>query len=102
MNEDSDRSIILLGRLLASTHRIKIFTSLSNGLKTPVQIGHEVELEIPHVSKTLKELEEMGLVQCRTPALRKGRIYSLTEEGKRFAEILEHSYQPRRKSKIDK
>jgi len=89
--ENSNQNIELLGKLLASTHRVRVFLSLSNGFKTPVQICHEVHLQLAHVSKTLRELEKMGLVRCRTPDLRKGRIYSITEEGKRFAEILKQS-----------
>ena len=72
--------------LLSSKERKKIFLALMKP-KTPTQIAKEVKKGVPQVSRTLKLLVEEGLVECKTPEARKGRIYAMTKEGEK---LLEH------------
>jgi DNA-binding MarR family transcriptional regulator len=56
-------------------------------MKTPSELSRELGFSIAHVSKTLKELEKMGLVECMAPKLRKGKVYMSTESGDQFKEF---------------
>lgn len=46
----------------------------------------EVDLHLSHVSNTLTDLTEEGIVQCLTEERTKGRVYDLTELGQKIAE----------------
>jgi len=80
----------ILGFVLASGYRRKVLLALIEEPKTPKQIARHTGLRINHVSLTLKELRERGLVECMTPELVKGRVYVLTEYGKKLASQLAH------------
>jgi hypothetical protein len=44
---------------------------------------------LSHISRSLRELTEKGLVQCLTPNATKNRIYGLTELGQKvLSELL--------------
>lgn len=78
-----------IGKVLISKHRSSIALSLSRGLKTPSQIASETGIRLSHVSKTLSELQDLGIIQCETPMMKKGRIYTLTKEGIIIIRLLE-------------
>ncbi|MBI4981343.1 MarR family transcriptional regulator [Candidatus Woesearchaeota archaeon] len=80
----------LSGRVKASKHRLKVLTQLSSRIKTPTEIKDETKLSMPHTSRALAELNQWKLVQCKNPASKKGKLYSLTTLGKRVLEILVH------------
>jgi len=50
--------------------------------KTPSKIAKETKLAIAHVSRSLREFEDKGIVECKTPKEKVGRIYVLTKDGK--------------------
>jgi len=50
--------------------------------KMPTQVAKELKINLPHISRALKELELRGLAKCLTPSERVGRLYILTKEGK--------------------
>lgn len=50
--------------------------------KTPTEIAKEIKASTPHVSRSLKEFSDKGLVRCLTPKAKVGRVYELTEVGK--------------------
>jgi len=79
---ETRETLNLIGFILGSDYRQKVLFSLEKGIKTPKQISKETDIQINHVSNILKELSEKSLVECKTPALRKGRIYQITEKGK--------------------
>ena len=74
----------LIGFIEASKYRKKIVLSLEKGNKTPKELRDELGFYITHISSTLKELIEKNIVVCLTPELRKGRIFALTDEGKKI------------------
>ncbi len=82
MSEDINWELI--GKIKASEYRTRIVKVLAKGNKTPAELSKELNFHISHVSRALNELEKRGVVKCLTPKLRKGKIYSLTEEGKRI------------------
>jgi predicted transcriptional regulator len=77
-----------LGIVLASEYRKKIVMALSKGPKTPKQLSEETGILLPHVSSSLKILMQNGIVECLTPKLRKGKLYALTEDGKKILELM--------------
>jgi len=76
------------GYVVASSYRKKIILTLAKGETTPAQIAEEAGIYLSHVCATLADLSKKGLVECLTPALRRGKIYALRAEGRRVAEKL--------------
>ncbi len=66
-----------------------IVLSLYKGPRTPKQIADETKLYLSHVSQAIKKLIERKIVNCLTPNLRRGKIFTLSDEGKEIAENLE-------------
>ena len=73
--------------ILRSKQRTKIIKRLSLQ-KTPTQIADETKLAISHISRTLKEFKNKGIVECLTPKEKIGRIYQLTKKGKQVLKKL--------------
>jgi predicted transcriptional regulator len=83
-----------LGFVLAGKHRKRILIKLLDGPRTPTQLCYELSLLSEQVSRSLKELLAEGLVICLNPQTRKGRLYELTQIGKRIAlQIKERGYE---------
>ncbi len=70
------------GRLTTSEYRKKVALSLLAKEQTPKELAVSTGLHISHVSNSLRELTAMGLAECLSPELRKGRVYRLTLEGR--------------------
>jgi len=77
-----------LGFIKASEHRKKILLSLRDNPKTPKELVKETGFYISHISYDLRELSESGFIECKTPNLKKGKLFSLTELGKKIVEKL--------------
>ena len=71
--------------VVRSERRKSIILSLEKP-KTPTEIAKEIKASTPHVSRSLKEFVEKGLVRCLTPKAKVGRVYELTEKGKEIRE----------------
>jgi len=78
----------LIGKVNASSYRKKILESLSKEPKTPTILEKELDIKFSHISRALKELEDMKLIKCLTPELRKNKFYGITELGKEILEKL--------------
>lgn len=78
-----EEKYVVLGRIFASKNRLNVLLSLSEGLKTPSRISTDLDLHLSYVSKILGELVKMQLVECKNQKLMKGRIYGLTESGRK-------------------
>ncbi len=78
----------LVGKVNASTYRIKVLKELNNNNKTPSELENILKIKISHISRALTELTEIGLVKCLTPELRKNKIYSITKKGKEVLKML--------------
>ena len=77
------------GYIIASNYRLKVVRSLLIHPKTPKQISVETKIGLTHVSRTLKELATREMVQCINPQEVKGRVYTLTDKGKKVAKLTE-------------
>ncbi|CAD6368618.1 putative transcription regulator [metagenome] len=73
-----------LGFVLASEYRKKVMIALQDKPSTPSVISEKTKIYPSHISNTLSELVEKKLVVCLTPKLKKGRLYELTVNGKKF------------------
>ncbi|MGL6299115.1 MAG: MarR family transcriptional regulator [Methanobacteriaceae archaeon] len=61
---------------------------LRDDLKIPSTIAKATDIRISHVSRTLKGLKEIKLVECLNEEANQGRIYTITEKGK---EVLKYT-----------
>ena len=68
--------------VLASKHRTNIILNLRDEMHTPKQIGDAINVRTNHISNLLAQLRKKELVYCATPNIRKGKLYSLTDDGK--------------------
>ncbi len=75
----------LLSFILSSVKREKVLNAL-NTPNTPVRISKETKISKAHTTRILKKFEAMGIAECKTPEKRKGKIYTLTNEGKKIRE----------------
>ena len=72
-----------VGFIKSSRHRKDIMKLLNTKSLTPTEISTELNTHVSQVTRTLLELEKRDLIKCLTPSLRKGRLYSITEKGKK-------------------
>ncbi len=79
-----------LGYVLASKYRQTILVALIENALCPTEIVEKTKYYQAHVSKTLKELTTRNLVECLNPNDRKGRLYNLTQDGKKICAQLAH------------
>lgn len=76
-----------IGWVKLSEHRKKIIIELSDNLKIPTELSKSTGLSKSEVSRTLKTLKDKNIVICLNEESHRGRVYTLTEEGK---EILKY------------
>lgn len=55
-------------------------------------IAHENNRSTQNISRALKELEDMGLIECLTPTKTTWKKYVLTDKGKMVMEKMEGKY----------
>jgi predicted transcriptional regulator len=72
------------GFVLASEYRKVVIKALAEKPKTPKQIADETKYNLSHVSRSIRQLEDRGLIKCLTPNRRKGKLYGLTDNGVRI------------------
>ena len=63
--------------------------SLEGKTKIPSQIAKDSGIIQNHISATLGQLKEHGLIECINPEVRKGRLYRLTNKGNQVVKKLE-------------
>jgi len=77
------------GHVIASDYRKRIVLSLMKGPKTPKQVSEETELYLSHVSRVTNELMKKEVVRCLTPKLRRGKVFTLSDDGEEIAKQLQ-------------
>jgi len=82
------QTFTVVGKILASPRRLRVLTAIREGVATPKLISTRLDMPISHVSKILRELEKLGVVECKTPNLRKGRIFSITSSGNQIMQTI--------------
>ena len=77
-----------IGFILASEYRRKIFFHLDEKYSTPTDIALATWFRPGHVSDVLMDLRKKGLVECKNPNIKKGRLYAHTNKGKEIMAML--------------
>lgn len=90
MKNKEDMSIISL--LARSKKRIKVLKSLEREDKIPSKISKDIDDNSNHVSKYLKTLKDVELVECLNEEDKRYRFYSITEKGKYYLDKVEKDY----------
>ena len=75
-----------VGYVIASDYRLLAIRLLANGPLTPKEVSKAIGCHVAHASRTLRELMRKGIVICVNPEARKGRLYALSELGKKVLE----------------
>ena len=78
-----------VGYVMASKYRETILKKLSKKNYMPSILAKETNLRLSHISRALKELKIKNLIVCLNNKSKKGKIYSLTDSGKRILELIE-------------
>jgi len=69
-----------------SEYRKKILLSLADAnYLTPSEISEKTKLRLNHVSNFLKDLKDNKLIICLNDDEKRGRLYQITELGKKVA-----------------
>lgn len=79
---DNKELFIIMGFIKSSNHRLMTLKAIENSIKTPAEIGREIDLRTTQVSSALIELKKKKLVVCLNEDARKGRLYTSSELGK--------------------
>ncbi len=85
-----DKTMIKGLKLLkTSENRLKILEILNNGkILTPTEIAKETGIVVNHISSFLKEFKDNNLVVCLNEEDKRGRLYQITESGKRVLSLM--------------
>ena len=62
--------------------------SLKGKVLIPTEIADKTGIVRNHISNTLRDLKDKGLVECLNPKDKKGRLYRLTDKGNNIVEKL--------------
>ncbi|MDR0912286.1 MAG: ArsR family transcriptional regulator [Methanobrevibacter sp.] len=78
------KTVDLIVYIKLSEHRKDTLKLLSEELLFPSEIGKRLKMSPANISRTLKGLEEKGLVKCLNPERKVGRLYQTTELGNKI------------------
>lgn len=77
-----------IGRVRNSTYREATLLALE-GMKTPAQLHHQLpRISRQHLSRSLRELTKLRLVECLTPRTPRYRLYQRTKKGNQVARAI--------------
>ncbi len=74
----------LISFITSGSLRFKLLTELLNKTYTPSQLSDKLKIPISHISSTLKELSENGLIDCLTPDRRRNKFFQITKKGEKI------------------
>ena len=72
----------LVGYVKRSPNRVKAL-GLLTAPTMPSELGREMKISLTHASKIIRELHSKELVSCLNESLKLGRIYRITNMGKK-------------------
>ena len=84
----TDRIIEMASYIKSSKNRQKVIFSIGNSVKTPSDISNATDLRLNYVSMILGELKENDIVVCLNEDSKRGRFYSLTDDGEKAFKFL--------------
>ncbi|MDR0900307.1 MAG: helix-turn-helix transcriptional regulator [Methanobrevibacter sp.] len=77
-----------LGWVKLSKHRKNIVIDLGCDLKIPTEISKSTDLSKSEVSRALRDLKDKNIVVCLNEESHRGRVYALTDEGKKILDYI--------------
>ena len=80
----SNELLILRQYVLSSTYRTNTIKAIGDDVKIPTNIAKDSGIRTNHISKVLSELKNKDIVECINEEARKGRLYRLTDIGKKI------------------
>lgn len=88
--EDTTDDWDQIGFIISSKYRTAVLGQLIESPSTPSSIASSTDLPITHISRALRALRERSLVELLvSKEKKKGRIYGITEKGKRLWQRIE-------------
>lgn len=88
MSQKDDELLKLTAYVEISKYREKTLKSIGNNVKIPTNIAKYSGIRTNHISKVLSELKSKEIVECINEEARKGRLYRLTDTGKKVLESI--------------
>lgn len=88
MSQKDDELLKLTSYVEISKYREKTLKSIGNNVKIPTNIAKDSNIRTNHISKVLSELKSKEIVECINEEARKGRLYRLTDTGKKVLESI--------------
>ena len=88
LSEEDQREWELISYVISSSMRLRVLIKLDKGVYTPKQLSEALNVQISRISTVLKELRERRLVKCLTPQQRKGKLYTITKDGRKIIYII--------------
>lgn len=88
MSQKDDELLKLTSYVEISKYREKTLKSIGNNVKIPTNIAKDSDIRTNHISKVLSELKSKEIVECINEEARKGRLYRLTDTGKKVLESI--------------
>lgn len=79
---DEKELFIMLGFIKSSKRRLLVLRAIENSIKTPSEIGKEIDARTTQASDALISLKEKKLAYCLNEDATKGRLYTATQLGK--------------------
>ncbi|MEK6962973.1 MAG: hypothetical protein AABX70_01005 [Nanoarchaeota archaeon] len=80
----------LLGFILRGRTRKKVFLEISQHVRvTPAVLYIKTNIDRSHIRRSLLELLKTDLVRCTTPKAQTGKVYVLTDNGRKVKKLLE-------------
>lgn len=80
-----------VGLITSSTYRKRVLEKVQKP-NMPSILSKELNLNKTHISRALKELLKKKLVECKNPKTTKGRIYEITNYGRKVLKEAEGIY----------
>ncbi len=72
-----------------SSYRVKVLKDLADGnVKMPRDLAIDCNILPNHISNVLSQLRKLDLLECINPEYKKGRLYRLTDDGKKIIKDL--------------
>lgn len=66
-----------------SSYRVRVLRSLGEDVKMPTEIANDSGILPNHISNVLRQLRENEIVECINPEVKKGRLYRLSDDGRK-------------------
>lgn len=81
---------ILVGFIKRSKNRLQVLKLLEKPMM-PSEVSKEMKISLTHSSKIIRELNKKKLIHCLNEKLKIGRIYQITNFGKKILDLVHRS-----------